>query len=55
MSTTTQRLGKHTPVAKNTHTTTEEPLESVFSMQSVPRLYNKDQQDKQDMSCEREK
>jgi hypothetical protein len=33
-------------MAKNTHTT-EESLEAVFSMQSVTRLYNKDQKDKQ--------
>jgi hypothetical protein len=39
-----QWFGKHVPVAMNIHTT--ELLEVVFSMQSMPRLYNEDQQDK---------
>jgi hypothetical protein len=30
-----QQLGKHIPTAMNTHATTEELLDMVFSMQSV--------------------
>jgi hypothetical protein len=30
-----QRLGKHVPAATNTHATTQELLDSVFSMRSV--------------------
>jgi hypothetical protein len=37
-----QWLGKHAPTATNSHATTEELLEMMFSMQSVSRLYNKD-------------
>jgi hypothetical protein len=29
--------------ATDTHTTNEELLEEIFSVQSVPRLYNKEQ------------
>lgn len=45
MITARQWFGKHVPVALNIHTT-EKLLEVVFSMQSIPRLYNKDQWDK---------
>jgi hypothetical protein len=41
-----QQLSKHITVAMNMHSTIEELLEAVFSMQSVPRLRNNDQQDK---------
>jgi hypothetical protein len=34
--------GKHVSVAKDMHGTMEEVLDAVFSVQSVPRLYNKD-------------
>jgi hypothetical protein len=40
-----QRFGKHIPVAMNTHATVEKPLEAVFTMWSMPRLRNVDQQD----------
>jgi hypothetical protein len=32
----TQRLGKHVPVAMNTHAKIEELLDAVFSLRSVP-------------------
>jgi hypothetical protein len=35
-----QRHGKHVSVAVDMHATVEELLEAVFSMWSVPRLYN---------------
>jgi hypothetical protein len=38
-----QQLGKHTPIATDMHATTE-LLEAVFSLWSVPRLYNEGQQ-----------
>jgi hypothetical protein len=34
-----KRLGKRASAATDTHATTEELLETVFSMRSVPRLY----------------
>jgi hypothetical protein len=37
-----QRLGKHVPAATNTKAKIEELLETVFSVGSVPRLYNED-------------
>jgi phosphosulfolactate phosphohydrolase-like enzyme len=36
--------GKHVSAATNQHATIEEVLKMVFSLQSVPRLYNEDQQ-----------
>jgi hypothetical protein len=44
-----QWLGKHIPAATNMHTT-EELLEALFSMLSMSRLYNEDQQDKSALS-----
>jgi hypothetical protein len=38
-----QRLGKHVSAVTNNHAITEELLEAVFSMQSLPRLYKKNQ------------
>jgi hypothetical protein len=35
-----KRLDKHVSMATDTSATTEEPLEAVFSMWSVPRLYS---------------
>jgi hypothetical protein len=40
-----QRCGKHISAAVNEYATVEELLEAVFSMQSVPRLYRKNQQE----------
>jgi hypothetical protein len=40
-----QWLSKYIPTATNMYETTEEPLEVVFLMQPIPRLYNKDQHD----------
>jgi hypothetical protein len=37
-------LGKHVPLATNTHTTIEELLETVFSVQAVLKLYREAQQ-----------
>jgi hypothetical protein len=34
-----QRLGKHIPAAMDVHATTEEMLETAFSMRSVQKLY----------------
>jgi hypothetical protein len=45
VSTFPQQL-KHASMVTNTHKTIEELLEVVFSMQSVPKLCNKDQQGK---------
>jgi hypothetical protein len=45
-----QRLSKHVPTATNTHTTTEELLEAMSSVQSVLRLYSNDEQEKLLMS-----
>jgi hypothetical protein len=42
MAVTRQLLSKHAPAATNTHVT-EAMLEAVFSVQSMPRLYNEDQ------------
>jgi hypothetical protein len=42
-----QRHGEHVSAATNKHATIEEFLEQVFPMKSVPRLYDKDQLDKQ--------
>jgi hypothetical protein len=39
-----QQLSKCISAAMNQHATIEELLEVVFSMQSLPRLYNEDQQ-----------
>jgi hypothetical protein len=36
-----QRLSKHDLTATDTHTTMEELLEAVCSVQSMQRLYNK--------------
>jgi hypothetical protein len=44
-----QQLSKHIPAAMDTYITTEEPLGVVFPMQSMLRLYNKDQRH-QDLS-----
>jgi hypothetical protein len=41
-STVRQRLSKHVPAATNTQATTEELLETVFSVGFTPRLYNND-------------
>jgi hypothetical protein len=38
--------GKHVSAATNQHATIEELLEAVFSVQSVPGLYSKDQWEK---------
>jgi hypothetical protein len=35
--------GKHFSAVANNHAATEELLEAVFSMRSVPRLYKKNQ------------
>jgi hypothetical protein len=43
-----QQLGKHIPAIMDTYITWE-PLDVVFRMQSMPRLYNKDKKD-QDLS-----
>jgi hypothetical protein len=45
-----QKLAKHTPVAKDMHTTIE-LLEAVISVQSMLKLYNEDKRDKL-VSCE---
>jgi hypothetical protein len=42
-ATARQQLGKQAPPAMNKQATTEELLEAVFSMQSVPRPYSEDQ------------
>jgi hypothetical protein len=42
MAVARQRLSKHFPTATNTHTTVEELLVVVFSMQSVLSLYDED-------------
>jgi hypothetical protein len=52
-----QWLGKHASVAKDMHATMEELLDVVFSMWSVPRLYNDKREklvshDSEVMSCE---
>jgi hypothetical protein len=44
-------LGKHLFTSTNAQATTEELLEEKFSMWSIPRLYNKDKQDKSELSC----
>jgi hypothetical protein len=36
---------KHISAVRNNHATTEESLEAVFSMRSVPRLYKENQQE----------
>jgi hypothetical protein len=41
-----QRLDKHVSTAMDMHAKLEELLETVFSMQSVPMLYSKDEQGK---------
>jgi hypothetical protein len=46
MAVVRQQLWKHVTVATNKHTTTEELLEVVSYMQPMPRLHNKNQQDK---------
>jgi hypothetical protein len=38
-----QWLSTHAHMATDMHATMEELLDTVFSMQSVPRLYNKDE------------
>jgi hypothetical protein len=38
--------GKHVSAATNKHAAIEELLEEQFSTQSIPRLYNKDQNQK---------
>jgi hypothetical protein len=40
-----QQRSKHAPTATDMHATIEELLEGVFSVQSILRLYNKDQRD----------
>jgi hypothetical protein len=37
VATARQRLGKHAPMARNTHATIEDLLEAVFSMRSMLR------------------
>jgi hypothetical protein len=37
-----QRLGKHASAAKDTHVTTEKPLDAMLSMRSMLRLCSKD-------------
>jgi hypothetical protein len=37
-----QQIGKHIPLAMNTHTTVELLLDTVFSTQSVQRGYEED-------------
>jgi hypothetical protein len=39
-SITRQRLGKHVSAATNTQVAIEESLETVFSVESAPRLYS---------------
>jgi hypothetical protein len=39
-STARKRLGKQVPAATNTQATTEEILETVFSVGFAPRIYN---------------
>jgi hypothetical protein len=46
MAVARQWHGKQVSMATNTPTTIEEWWEGVFSVQSMPRLYNEDQQDK---------
>jgi Holliday junction resolvasome RuvABC ATP-dependent DNA helicase subunit len=46
VATAMQRCGKHVSMATNEHATIEEPLDTVFSMWSMLRLYNKDEMDK---------
>jgi hypothetical protein len=41
-----QRPGKHMSAATNKHATTEELWRAVFSVWSVPRLYNEDKREK---------
>jgi hypothetical protein len=38
--------GKYNSTSTNQHATTEEPLETVFSVWSTLRLYSEDQQEK---------
>lgn len=42
MSSARQSLGKHVPIATNMHTTIEKLLETVFSMQSMLKLYKEE-------------
>jgi hypothetical protein len=37
-----QRIGKHVPATTNTQATTEEILETVFSVGFASRIYNED-------------
>jgi hypothetical protein len=41
-----KRHGKQVSSATSTHTTMEEKIEAVFSMQSMPRQHNEDQWEK---------
>lgn len=43
MATARQQFGKHTPITMDMHPIIEELLEAMFSVQSVTRIYNKDQ------------
>jgi hypothetical protein len=49
-----QQLGKHAPVGTDMHATIKEPLEAMFSVQSMPRLYSKDKRKKLVMCHESE-
>jgi hypothetical protein len=42
MSNTRQALSKHVPMATTVHTAREELLETLFSMQSILKLYRWD-------------
>jgi hypothetical protein len=46
-----QRISKHISAEMNQHATIEELLEVVFSVWSVLRPYNEDQQEKLGSSC----
>jgi hypothetical protein len=40
-----QRRGKRATAASDTQGTIEEPLEAMFSLRSVPRLYNENERE----------